>query len=55
MGKIRVAQKTNEELLADSAQQQNLLAKARGKGKGKNKKFDRGNVYINASYNNISV
>ena len=55
MGKIRVAQQTSEELLADSAQQQDLLAKARVKGKGKNKKFDRGHVHINASYNNISV
>lgn len=55
MGKIRVAEKTSEELLADSAQQQNTITKARVKGKGRNKKLDKGNVYINASYNNIAV
>ena len=55
MGKIRVAQKTSEELLADSVQQQDALTKARVKGKGRNKKLDRGHVYINASYNNISI
>ena len=55
MGKIRVAEKTTDDTLAESEKQQNILTQARKKGKSKNRKFELGNVYISASYNNIAV
>lgn len=55
MGKIRVAQKTTEDVLKESDQQQDLLTKAKAKGKGKSKKIARGNIHLNASYNNTII
>ncbi len=55
MGKIRVVQKTTEDVLKESEQQQELIKKVKSKGRNKGKKIDRGNVYVNASYNNIAV
>lgn len=55
MGKIRVAQQTSEDAIAESDQQQDVLTKAKAKRKGKGKKIDRGNFYVNATYNNVSI
>jgi len=56
MGKIRVAGTTEEKALEDSQQQEELLTKTKAEGgKGKNRQLARGNAYVRASYNNISV
>lgn len=56
MGKIRVAQTTGEDALQENEKQDELLTQTKAqKGKGKTRQFNRGNAYVRASYNNISI
>jgi len=53
MGKKRVAQKTDEETLQESDAVEGVIAQSKKKG-GK-KKYAKGRIYINATYNNTLV
>ena len=55
MGKIRIAQKSSEDVLRDSDAQQDLIKKAKVKQKGKKRIIEMGNVFVNTTYNNIAV
>jgi small subunit ribosomal protein S11 len=54
MGKKRTAETSAEEILKESDKQEAVLSKGRRTGK-KATQFERGNIYIRSSYNNIMI